>query len=53
MRERLETRVLTEADAEAAGRQLADLLVRQGAGALIGALRQPSRGSRPAPADTP
>jgi len=53
LRERLETRVLTEADAEAAGRQLADLLVRQGAGALIGALRPPPRGSRPAPTDTP
>jgi hydroxymethylbilane synthase len=53
MRERLEARVLTDADAEAAGRQLADLLLRQGAGDLIAALRQPARGSGPATTDTP
>ena len=41
LRERLEARVLTDADAEAAGRHLADLRLRQGAGALIGG-RPPS-----------
>ena len=53
LRERLEARVLTEADAEAAGRHLADLLVRQGAGALIASVRQPARPIGPATTDAP